>query len=666
MKKVIQLLALIILLVCSCKDEEPTAPSNGNPPVGEVKIGVNGGVLEAEGFKLTVPPNSFSSENTLKLTVDPTDDPFGVNSISKLFIIDGIPADFNLPLEVSIKYEGTLSGLNIIAIGQETSIEFLDSILVDILFSLEEASESSGYLTCEIQPNPGPTQLHKKRNIEDPISSYIGALTGGNVWTYLDHFNITETLPEDKQAQIDELHLLLEQSFQRFLNLGFDYTKRVWPLDVDIIEFSSWLNLFMGYNNDKNKLICKMTTDFKPFTNFDKAIIESYFFTSILYKYNIPANHLWIGSALVNWSQIRIHTFDHSQKSALRKWINGFPKSHYCGLLIEYLANQYGEEKLSIILQEVENGKDPIDALIDNTAHQSVWLADFYKYLMTDEKYNFAKASFWLDNCDVEFLIEETTSQIEWVETHGELSAKWYRFDLAQNLDQTTELVFSADGSDAEISLFKHKNDEVIFVDNSVGDLMLTDVRTLADQGYNLIAVVTNLKNSSESITLTVTKPSGINLTWGYFIIRVGAKIMQINPPDTSYYDTEFFMENTVTGSYQANVFEAEWDSIDNLGNRLYGTLKVTFSNDLQNLLSVEFSDNQLYQGGINYDYRNVEVFNIPYDYNNWYKVDGDETCNHITNIAWEQRIGTVRTILLEKTCIGFTNYIRVSFSELE
>ena len=102
MKKFSSLLILTLLFCVSCKDSEPTAPqeTSQNQPLAEKTIGPDGGIIEAEDFKLEISAGTFTESITLKLYPDPEENPYSANSLTKRYLVEGLSADYKNPLKV--------------------------------------------------------------------------------------------------------------------------------------------------------------------------------------------------------------------------------------------------------------------------------------------------------------------------------------------------------------------------------------------------------------------------------------------------------------------------------------------------------------------------------------------------------------------------------------
>ena len=122
MKKYTFLFLISLFLLISCKDDKPTEPVDETPEVlNESTIGTEGGKLEIEDFSLTVPEGAFDANGHLKLIALTDENPFGSSGVTRFFQIEGFPTQYSKPLELKIKFEGTLTEETSIAVGEEVS-----------------------------------------------------------------------------------------------------------------------------------------------------------------------------------------------------------------------------------------------------------------------------------------------------------------------------------------------------------------------------------------------------------------------------------------------------------------------------------------------------------------------------------------------------------------
>ena len=214
------LLAFVLALAVGCnKDKtEPTGTNTDFEVEASETIGPEGGSIETEGFVFTVPADAFGSETELVLSSAIDKETFGDNMVSRMYKIEGIPAGYDKPLKVKIKYEGTLYEESYIAIGEEMYVPSIDSLTNVHLFI--ETSDSLGWLLGEISLAENYSGLKKSSSEQGFIGYTIGCITGYNiVLSRNDHFLLQ--YPRNSDINYDdvvELGNYLEDAYSFFSN----------------------------------------------------------------------------------------------------------------------------------------------------------------------------------------------------------------------------------------------------------------------------------------------------------------------------------------------------------------------------------------------------------------------------------------------------------------
>ncbi len=103
-------LAVLALACAGCADRERiTGPDTANPLDTET-IGVSGGALEADGFRLIVPPGAFAQPATLILRDATATAPDDEDRLTRVFEVSGIPETIALPC--SLQFEVAPAGVD--------------------------------------------------------------------------------------------------------------------------------------------------------------------------------------------------------------------------------------------------------------------------------------------------------------------------------------------------------------------------------------------------------------------------------------------------------------------------------------------------------------------------------------------------------------------------
>ncbi|MFO7935526.1 MAG: hypothetical protein R6U78_15795, partial [Bacteroidales bacterium] len=248
---------LIFILVAGCSKNDQDTP--GQEPsiefeiVGSETIGTAGGQLKTENFILTVPSGAFHSSYEIVLYSAYDRVTFGENLVSRMFRIEGLPENYEQPLEVRIQYDGTLSNESYLAVGEEVIPPSIGQRTT--AFHLRQATDSAGWLAGEL---PVPESIKKSAQTGTTADGtnftwyWIGCVSSyTKVYSPGSHFVIrySPTVVDDSDAA--DLGLYLEEAYLTYRDiLGFSYSGRfLWPVEVVLIPFPWHTDAFGFYSN---------------------------------------------------------------------------------------------------------------------------------------------------------------------------------------------------------------------------------------------------------------------------------------------------------------------------------------------------------------------------------------------------------------------------------
>lgn len=163
MKTHILLIGFFSLLCVSCtKDPIEPEPDPENPDdkqTLEVTIGEAGGKLETEDFWLVVPAGALDAPVNLTLDLVENDSAIPSNQVTETYRLSGLDRPWSKPMELAIRYDGTLQGENYIALG----FNYFDAEHSDTVraYELFEARDSMDFMLCTLPPLGGD-DLSKK------------------------------------------------------------------------------------------------------------------------------------------------------------------------------------------------------------------------------------------------------------------------------------------------------------------------------------------------------------------------------------------------------------------------------------------------------------------------------------------------------------------------
>ena len=115
-------------------NQQPPKKKHQQELLAEAPIGPEGGTLETEDFKLTVPSGAFSQTAELSLYIEEKDS-VNNNSVTPFYVIEGMPENYSEPLQLSLRYAGSASGILYIERGMEAEIIDFDTTYLTIFMS---------------------------------------------------------------------------------------------------------------------------------------------------------------------------------------------------------------------------------------------------------------------------------------------------------------------------------------------------------------------------------------------------------------------------------------------------------------------------------------------------------------------------------------------------
>ena len=102
---------------------------------------------------------------------------------------------------------------------------------------------------------------------------------------------------------------------------------------------------------------------------------------------------------------------------------------------------------------------------------------------------------FWEKNKSDEAKINAIFTSKEFTDDYKNLSGKSYKLELKDDIKEGSQLKFevSINGYDyPQLSVFKFNDSDIKFIDNGINDLTVPNIKKIADDGYDLYALVTN------------------------------------------------------------------------------------------------------------------------------------------------------------------------------
>lgn len=255
MMKSFLILVSIFFVFISCTEKKSTEPDEtDDTPLASVIIDANGGKLEYEDLLITIPAGSFNNSTELKVFQDASLNSEFENMLSESYIIDGIPENFNVPIEIKLRSQTPNNGEAVIAIGEEVFSR--RSGEVEMNFYFIESNVEGEYVTAAFTP-PG-IGLSKQNNAAGirQGTTRIATMSAARISSYTTnqgHFKIDVSGNMISSNALEALGNYFEEAYNYYQGLGFSYAKRTsWPMQVTVKQlpgaYGEYSNSVRGHN----------------------------------------------------------------------------------------------------------------------------------------------------------------------------------------------------------------------------------------------------------------------------------------------------------------------------------------------------------------------------------------------------------------------------------
>ncbi|MBD3290704.1 hypothetical protein GF337_18000 [candidate division KSB1 bacterium] len=692
----ILLLVLALLIFFSCSGKKSTNPSEVEDTLlATLNVGAEGGTLSSEKFSLQIPAGAFTSQVELKLHSPEQQSPLGADAITDLFMVEGIPSEFSKPLRILLKHSTDISNEAAIAVGEKLYIKSLD--LSQDAYQLVSAKDSAGYLVFQlpVPPISAANDLNLGKFLDQQISDETLYFQGSDFITSVlssqGHFKIETTLKSINKNSLTELGNHLEEAYSILKTLGFEHEeKRDYPVDVTVLPldddkygYYSYSMFYGGYLEFNSKKITEAEelrlTAGHEFFHLVQGLYDN---RSAYSKAKFSSDYEWLDEATAVWIEEKFTTtpnFVSSVRSGNEMApFNGAEKGaaenaryHGYGMssAIKYLTAQYGEDKLVQIYKHIFSGSKPVAAIEKGTEGASVWYGTFLRDYILGNLYGLLP-SFWVSRVHGEFSIDTDSDTLEtFTDQFPDLSGRLYRIALNYaDIDSSATLEFTASGGENEITVFKYKSRTIQYLNSESENLSIPDVRIMKDEGWHLIALVTNKRSvspyteSSEiNLEIRLKEPPEFNECFvdltakGTFQRRFHAYQDSVkNYENQTIWQVSAFPE----GKFKGNTFNATWDTTHTDGWFERGTMTAKVNEAWDMVTEVTINETFGYPEGHVIYSETVYTFkieNIPFD-SEWmgvlgYEVSGVQTCSAITQLDLTTTTDYYTETLIEYIC---------------
>jgi len=211
----------VLMLIAGCGGDDGTSPPSQDEPLAESTVGGGGGTLDAGGFTLAVPAAAFAADADLAL-YEASASGLPDDSATGVFKLAGLPDEIGEALTLTLGCPTPPDGDPLIAVGREiTPVEgepFID-------FTYVEATHADGELTGDWQP----AAAEGAAKSDAAYAYFFGPRTTRQIPVRSDDEDETYlyliNFPPEGVAHVDAFADSLEQAYQRYSALGFDFTR---------------------------------------------------------------------------------------------------------------------------------------------------------------------------------------------------------------------------------------------------------------------------------------------------------------------------------------------------------------------------------------------------------------------------------------------------------
>ena len=626
----------IFFIFISCSDDPATAPDDKiNPGVTEV-IGANGGEVVNDELTISIPPGAFNEDHSISITDLVSDGSFGTNSVSKSYKIIGLPVDYSKPLKLKIKYNKPLSGVSLIAVGEEIfdSLSGTTSTIYDPIV----ATDSAGYLVADlISSDSGLGKINGSTlNKVDDYDKFIeGITTYGQAFSN-HYWIIYPTLLASEVVEVGaKLDSALNIAYRLNLNYYSGYGRdKVFIEYQDEILRAKWSRRSTYFNLSRSHVEQHKYSEIKMAMGMELLDREFFYFHERL-------KSRWLDAAIKAYAE-ELFTDDQNFKypsnfefNEMAPFAGISPKAgltieqeinHGTGLasIFKFLAGipEFGNLGISNTYNKFKTLRDPIEALIQSVNKPLIeWHPDFFKKYVNNEVYDLPK-DYFINNAQHEWTIssdvdtEKVYSSNDFlVGDYPDLSAKLFKIVLNYpGLTETHDMRLSMKGIGSELGLsllvFGIKNGNTVFLGSSYGqDFELQNLSGFySDNMRQFLVVLVNsngvapfLGKTSIDLTIKVNNGSqgGSSFDLTNNKCRVSLFVLAdfiYQTADTAYFITEplYTGSQLVSGSFTGNTFIGIFDSIGYTGISdtfsFHDTITVTLNSALNMVTDIHGS----------------------------------------------------------------------------
>ena len=536
------MLVLPAILAGGCSSgDDPTAPIDTDPrytQIASATIGTGGGEITGDQLTLSVPAAGFSGDATVTIAVSNDDRPFGADQATRMYRIDGLPDDYDQPLQLTIEHGAKTEGdQTFVVLGEEAFCRSQEDVQMRYRIL---PSTGNGEVVTAVIPAPDPGKGTGGGGKSGGFSFGVSVISGYSLYTTPQgHFRIG--VPLGHLNNYVEMGSYLEEAYNRFRTLGFSYSARTnWPvsvtlksLDDDGGAMSSKLGDDHGYLELALEILDDLTTMRLTCGHEFFHIVQGlYDPRAPMIQAAEPSRHYWLDEAAAVWSE----EFFTSVQDYASQTRNGFQMAPFAGMqkgaedsarhhgygmsaVIKYLADRYGQTFVASVYGDILSEVHPVEAVCRNDP--SGWWEAFMSDYVLGEVYGDVSRATWFINAEDKWTIAAARDTLKtWTRSYSDLSGAVYQISLDYvGLRPSAQLVFTLTGAENRyLSLFRYDSSNLEFLAAGYASVAVPDILGLTVQGWNLFALVTDNMyedpyTGTRPITLKAHIPGGIDLS---------------------------------------------------------------------------------------------------------------------------------------------------------
>ena len=667
---------LFFLLLQGCSND-PSAPAEEEKPTDTVTIGAEGGTVDKNGFKLTIPAGAFDGNYDISVSEIEDDGAFGENTVTPSFKVSGLPINYSKPINIKIKYTGQLSRNSFIAVGDTLT----DALTSENIFeySFHEAIDSAGFLVGDLFAQLTNSLDKMNQPFENSNSTTIKAVTD-----YTDkksqHFHFH--YPYGVESKMDEIISIFETNLgliNNKLNLSSYSNNHIQPVVVKYIE--SDIPIITGLFYEPGEFYHFLNVKYVISNNLSEIKARSGYKLLLLELAFAPVHKNKFVETILSWAEELFtdsQTFNYPENlienimEPFYGLANNKNKNHYSGLapVLKFLTEDedlFGFNGMKKLLMTKTSETNSIETLIltvnDNVVN---WLPKFYKSYLNNEIYELPKNIF-LSHVDYEWDINNNTDTLKNFDYfpsnyYYDLSAKLFKINVNYKpTDENTRMRLSVQGSVDQFGLYFHifgiQNNELTFIE-SVPGINYYEIPNLKNS-YDefLVCVVNGLGNSP----YTGESDIDLKIQIGQFENNNGPSEFDYNycelrlfvnklyeREDGSTFEQETIEPHSVEGEMIGNRFVAKFESYV-----FADTVEITLNETGDNIILLNWISWYRTESPSSTRITEYEAFGIPIFNSDEgiFKVSGIQTCAAIGHYSYYQNFQGNETVVKSFNC---------------